>query len=487
MLDFKELPTTGTDFELLVREVLFAQGLDTTWSGLGADGGKDLICIERIPSIFRSSTRRWLIQCKHFAHSGRSVGLADVDSIVDSCAQHGAEGYILATSTYVSSGLANRLDSINSNPEIRLGASYIDSAMIERMLLTPHMLHAAQRFFPKSAAKDDWSVSLTDRPNHFIVSYKGYIFHLTNRIGSNYNYHFDTLKNRISDIESIPMPEGHFIRPRAFWYDDKNGGYSVHLDYMVPSGSKDRPYSERSIARALGSDRVLEDGQFYNFDVATRRYIPTSDHYDPDHYDYYTPYIGSFLIGEGRDRSTIPSGETGIVFSSYEDDDIKLKDNEGNIIDAGISRPFEQFVEIAKQALGLERLSGENADPETLKDLMNPLARGSVDTFSMRWSFDTALIRVPSKHRKKLYDFLEMLDQGNDVNFFCTEGWTFVPDDDGRAKRSFDGENERILFIEFYPLFATSPAEIRDKLNDYFARMADRVARELRSKGVPVH
>lgn len=480
MLDFKELSTDGTQFELLVREVLFARGLDTTWSGVGADGGKDLICIENIDSVFGRSSRRWLVQCKHFAHSGRSVGVSDVDSIADSCAQHGASGYVLATSTYVSSGLVGRLESIAGQPENRLMTAYIDAAMIERLLLSPSLYHVAQRFFPVSASKHDWHVSRTDRPNHFIINYKGYIFHLTNRIGSDPKYHFDTLKNRIDDIENIQMPEGHFIRPRAFWYDDKNGGYSVHLDYMIPHGKSERPYSERSIARALGDGDVLEDGQWYNFDVITRRYFPTSDHYDPDHYDYYTPYIGSFLIGEGRDRSTVPTGERGIVLISYDGDDADLSDNAGNLVDAGATRAFEEFASAAQKAIGVERLSFENAEPEVLEALMDSSGRKKVDTFAIKWSFDTATLRVSSKYRKELFRFLEMLDQGPTVSFFCTEGWTFVPGEDNeRAVRCFDDAKARILFVEFSPMFASSPVEIRVQLSEYFAKMAERVNIEL--------
>ena len=56
----------------------------------------------------------------------------------------------------------------------------------------------------------------------------------------------------------------------------------------------------RSIARALGEDYALDDGQIYRFDIRTVRYISASDHYDPNHYDYYVPYTGSFLVGERR-------------------------------------------------------------------------------------------------------------------------------------------------------------------------------------------
>ena len=53
MLDFKELNEDGNDFELLVRELLNNRGLEVYWSGKGADGGKDLLCIETHNSNFK--------------------------------------------------------------------------------------------------------------------------------------------------------------------------------------------------------------------------------------------------------------------------------------------------------------------------------------------------------------------------------------------------------------------------------------------------
>ena len=45
MLDFKEI-TDGTQFEIFVREMLIAYGCEHSGSGVGPDGGKDLVCIE---------------------------------------------------------------------------------------------------------------------------------------------------------------------------------------------------------------------------------------------------------------------------------------------------------------------------------------------------------------------------------------------------------------------------------------------------------
>lgn len=79
MLDFKELGVSGDDFEILVRELLYNKGLEVYWSGKGADGGKDLLCIEKPLSNFKSVEKRWVVQCKHNANKGRAVSPGEVE------------------------------------------------------------------------------------------------------------------------------------------------------------------------------------------------------------------------------------------------------------------------------------------------------------------------------------------------------------------------------------------------------------------------
>ena len=199
MLDFCELSADGQDLELIVREILLKKGLIAHWSGKGPDGGRDLICTERQDSFFLPSDRRWLVQCKHNAISGKAVGVKDLDSVVDSCQQHACTGYVLACSTYPSSAVVQRLEAITANSNLALVATYWDAVRIEQLLSTPSNWSLAQRFFPASA--DAWKVYATDRPNQWIVIYKSYYFHLLNRIGSQNEFHLESIKKRVEDID----------------------------------------------------------------------------------------------------------------------------------------------------------------------------------------------------------------------------------------------------------------------------------------------
>ena len=157
----------------------------------------------------------------------------------------------------------------------------------------------AQRFLPGSTGP--WRLYATERPNDFVAHYIGYVFHLSNRIGSRADHHLPSIENRIAELEMISFPKGHFIRPRAVWYDDKSGTYSWYIDYMFPHGT--RPVTTRAkLADALHDGRALEDGQLYHWDVKLVQYLPYSDHYDQDHYDYYVRYLPNFLEGATREN-----------------------------------------------------------------------------------------------------------------------------------------------------------------------------------------
>lgn len=305
MLDFTELPDDGHDFELLIRELLFARGFRVNWAGRGADAGRDLLCVETGDPMFGTKERLWLVQCKHFAHSNRAVGVSDLEPISDVCAQHGADAYLLACSTYPSSSVVSRLEALERESR-GFATSYLDASQIERLLSTPNAWQIAQRFFLLSAGAD-WRVWATEHPNRWIVAYRGFRLHLINRIGSTVDFHLDSLGARLSDIAEITagLPKNHEIRPRGVYFNDKAGAYVWYLDYLVPRGDEPE-LSPDDIRERLGHDYALEDGQSYAFDVLVKETLPYSDHYDRDHYDYYLPHLRAMQWGGERAWNSQP-------------------------------------------------------------------------------------------------------------------------------------------------------------------------------------
>jgi len=158
ILDFKEIPKANTGngdqdtFELFAREY-FEKVLNfviKSEPNRGADGGKDIIAIEHQTGALSSNDIVWLISCKHYAHTGKSVNdSTDEQNIIDRLEQHKANGFIGFYSTLPSSGLNNRLDSIKDKYKVAV----FNHERIESSLLEGKYYGLVQRFFPNSYTK----------------------------------------------------------------------------------------------------------------------------------------------------------------------------------------------------------------------------------------------------------------------------------------------------------------------------------------------
>lgn len=457
MLDFRELPVDGQAFEQLIREILFSKGLHVQWSGVGQDGGRDLLCRETLTGEFGTQQRTWLVQCKHFAHADRSVGIADLDDIVDSCNHHGATGYVLACSTQPSSGVIGRLEGITGNPLNSIQTAYWDAVHVERLLAVPSRWAIAQRFFPKSA--EQWKVYATERPNDFVAHYKGYVFHLTNRIGSSSEGHLSSVSSRISEIEALGLPAKQFIRPRCVYYDDKNGGYTWYIDYMFPQGSK--PALRKSdILHQLNDGWALDDGQCYSWDVKFVSYHEHSDHYDEDHYDYYTRYMPNYLTGSRREESR-----------DYHEH-YATKQQLQSLEEAARTKrdlKFEDFLTSLRDLPFVTHVTGRNAVIEEAhrfarrrnwQDIMNEIGWASGNFLDVK-------VGLSVSDEDKLHGLLSTWPQEIEAHFRIAKAIVYLPG----GERS-DDEDFFDLSISVHPAVADHEWAYRKELDDYLERLA---------------
>jgi|GEM_PF-5000611 len=154
ILDFRELSASnspaGEDLEGLIRELGKLLGLNPEWSGRGADQGRDLFFTEIRKGALGSLNSRWLVSCKDFAKSGRSVSETDVGSVSDKIAQHKADGFLLATTTTVSTGLKSLLDGLNEQGVVE--TIVWDRHELEQLLLRDANVGLVKRFLPASYA-----------------------------------------------------------------------------------------------------------------------------------------------------------------------------------------------------------------------------------------------------------------------------------------------------------------------------------------------
>ena len=116
VLDCKEIPQakkgTGLQdtFELFTRDFLSFLGYRIVQDpDRGADGKKDMIVDEVIKGITSEYTIRWLVSCKHYAHSGVAVKDSDEINISDRLKQHHCDGFMGVYSTLASTSLSGVL------------------------------------------------------------------------------------------------------------------------------------------------------------------------------------------------------------------------------------------------------------------------------------------------------------------------------------------------------------------------------------------
>jgi hypothetical protein len=157
LLDFKEIPkANGGDgsqdaFELFARDFFDTLGFQIEEDpDRGADGGRDLIIIEKRTGTLGDSLIKWLVSCKHKAHSGTSVLENDEEDIAGRVEQFHCDGFIGFYSTIPSAGLSKKIKSLKDRYEIRV----FDHEKIEKILLENTGCESLiKRYFPESYDK----------------------------------------------------------------------------------------------------------------------------------------------------------------------------------------------------------------------------------------------------------------------------------------------------------------------------------------------
>lgn len=160
ILDFKEIPQANLGsgvqdtFELFARDFLYYMGYDVVeHPDRGADGKKDIIVEETITGVSSKIAYRWLVSCKHYAHSGVAVKDSDEINIKERIEQHKCDGFMGFYSTICSTSLSGIMNNIHDAAG-RKNTFVYDHEMIEQRLLRDQMgMRLATRYFPKSMEK----------------------------------------------------------------------------------------------------------------------------------------------------------------------------------------------------------------------------------------------------------------------------------------------------------------------------------------------
>lgn len=178
ILDYMEIAQANTangqqdNFELFARDFLEYLGYEIiSGPNRGADGGRDLIIQETFTGIRNKKlTVRWMVSCKHHAHSGRAVTPDDERSIRDRVEGHECDGFMGFYSTLPSSGLSQELERLENRMRYRI----YDREIIEgELLCTDKGRLLAQRYFPSSFGRYAGGIRLDLRPGSYVAIIKG--------------------------------------------------------------------------------------------------------------------------------------------------------------------------------------------------------------------------------------------------------------------------------------------------------------------------
>lgn len=155
-LDFTEIPQANVGsglqdtFELFARDFLEMIGYEILQHpDRGADGKKDIIVQETRTGLSGITKIKWLVSCKHYTHSGKSVSDMDEPNITDRVSVHKCDGFLGVYSTLPATSLGTNLNSLKDKMHIQS----FDNRQIEKILLeSPKGLALASRYFPISYA-----------------------------------------------------------------------------------------------------------------------------------------------------------------------------------------------------------------------------------------------------------------------------------------------------------------------------------------------
>lgn len=150
MIDFTEIDSDGENWELFARDFLEELGFYIeSQPDRGADGGKDLLVTEQLQGNLNKYRFRWLVSCKHYAKSNRSVTEKDEINIQERLESFQADGFIGFYSTLPSAAFNTRMSQLKENNKIK-DFRFFDGKLIENYLVRIGYSRLLLRYLPES-------------------------------------------------------------------------------------------------------------------------------------------------------------------------------------------------------------------------------------------------------------------------------------------------------------------------------------------------
>ena len=139
MLDLS-LIKNSDDFELFCEDILKAIGFTiVSRPARGPGQGKDIISLRTVDDEFDGrQIQRFLVECKHFAASGKSVYESDTKNILERTIRNGCDHYLLITSTEAGVTVRDQIEGINNSKDTVIRAtSWYKNDLIKKIYENP--------------------------------------------------------------------------------------------------------------------------------------------------------------------------------------------------------------------------------------------------------------------------------------------------------------------------------------------------------------
>lgn len=132
--------TVRNDNEYNVSDVTVNQ------TGVGSDGGRDILVTLNIADSIKRFERKWVVQCKFHANNVGKGELADIN-IPSLIHEYNADGYLLICKEHLTAPLTTMFENLNRNCKFRYSYEFWSGTnFIHRIRMKPNLIVS---YFPR--------------------------------------------------------------------------------------------------------------------------------------------------------------------------------------------------------------------------------------------------------------------------------------------------------------------------------------------------
>jgi len=161
------------DFEFLCEDLLRAKAFTIeSRPARGPDGGKDMLAVRDVTDDMGLVHReRWLVECKHFAGTNRSVTEKDIGNIELRMKRHHANRYLLISSGAVGETVKSQLHALSRDETSpRMAIFWVKSDLVRFLNEFPSI---QKRYF--ATWDDEAKEAAVLLHTHYFVAHRGSI------------------------------------------------------------------------------------------------------------------------------------------------------------------------------------------------------------------------------------------------------------------------------------------------------------------------